>query len=62
MVQLDNLTELYPHPKPFGGVVTLGVEPCLAVLGLIPVAVTKFGNAQNLSIACRWDFLAPSYF
>ena len=50
MVQLDTLTESYEHPRPFGGVATLGVEACLAVPGSAVINVAKVMTTQNLTI------------
>ena len=47
MVQLDTLTESHEHPRPFGGVATLGVEACLAVLGCVVTNVTQLTTTQN---------------
>ena len=47
MVQLDTLTESHEHPGPFGGVATLGVEACLAVLGSAAVNVAKVMTTPN---------------
>ena len=48
MVQLDTLTKSHEHPGSFGGVATLGVEACLAVLGCAVINVAKVMTTQKL--------------
>ena len=47
MVQLDTLTESHEHPGSFGGVATLSMEACLAVLGCVVTNITQLTTTQN---------------
>ena len=61
LVQLDTLTESHPHPIRLEGMVTLSVEPYLAVLSYVAVNITNPRIFLNVGIGCRWGLFFLSF-